>query len=237
MYLSFIFVVLISCVHIFANKISVNKLSGNKWLSLAGGVSVAFFFLHLLPELHEMQESLDDSILFSFLDDREMHLMAISGILLFYGLEQGVIFYKKKTVDVEINKDKIIFWSHIGIFASFNFVIGYYLHHEMEVEGISSFLTFTALGFHFVITDYSLLRHHNHKYLNIGRWIMTGAVIAGWGIGVLFTIPDKTSYVLFALVSGAIVVNSFKEELPEEKESHFGFFLAGAILYTLLLIL
>lgn len=238
MLISFIPVALLSCVHIFANRISIlNELPRRKWLSLAGGISVAFVFLHILPELHEFQDSLRDADLLPFFFENDMYAMSMAGILLFYGLEQSIIHLQTGAPPKKDVGDNVVFWCHIGIFALFNGFIGYYLHHELKVEGISSLLTFTALGFHFLVNDYSLFRHHDRLYHHTGRWIMSGAVIAGWIVGAGFTIPDIQLALLFALVSGAIVVNSFKEELPEEKESNFKFFLIGTLAYTLLWIL
>lgn len=237
MLFSFILVVFLSCVHIFANRISIlNELPRRNWLSLAGGISVAFIFLHILPELQQLQGSLADENLLPYFFENEIYAISMAGILLFYGIEQMIIHLQEETSEKKI-RDHVIFWSHIGVFALFNSFIGYYLHNEMKVEGLSSFLTFVALGFHFLINDYSLLRHHDTMYHNTGRWVMSAAVIAGWGIGASFTIPDIVLSLLFAIIAGAIVVNSFKEELPEEKESNFLFFLFGAVLYTLLLVL
>lgn len=164
--------------------------------------------------------------------------MALAGVLFFYGIEKAIIkFEKKNASDEDMAIEDDIFWWHIAIFAAFNIVIGYYFHHELEVNGTSSFFTFIALGFHFLINDYSLLQHHEKMYEGTGRWIMAGAVVVGWLIGAVFTIPDMISSALFALLAGAIVVNSFKEELPEDKESNYGFFFTGAIAYTILLTL
>ncbi|MEX0647921.1 MAG: hypothetical protein WD139_09045 [Balneolaceae bacterium] len=236
MILSFLLVVFISCVHIFANKISfLRTLPRNKWLSLAGGISVAFVFLHILPELHHFQDSIDDTALLPVSFENDLYLMAMAGILLFYGIERGIIRFRSQgTTQRDQAIDTIIYRSHIAVFALFNLIIGYYLHHEMKVDGLSSLLTFMALGFHFLINDYSLLRHHKKLYHRTGRWIMTAAVITGWGIGATYIIPETISSLLFALVAGAIILNSFKEELPEEKESNFGFFLIGATLYSVL---
>ncbi len=41
---------------------------------------------------------------------------------------------------------------------------------------------------------------------------------------------------LFAVLAGAIILNVMKEELPEERESRFGAFAAGAAAYTGLLL-
>lgn len=162
--------------------------------------------------------------------------MALAGVLIFYGIEKAIIkFEKKNASDEEMAIEDDIFWWHIAIFAVFNIIIGYYFYHEPEVNGISAFLTFIALSFHFLIVDYSLLQHHEKMYDRTGRWIMAGAVVAGWLIGTIFTIPDMISSGLFALLAGAIVVNTFKEELPENKENNYGFFFTGAIAYTILL--
>jgi hypothetical protein len=233
-----LFVLTLAVIHIFANKISVlHTLSRCKWLSLAGGISVAFVFVHILPELHRMQDSLESNGKPEILVENYLYVMALAGVLLFYGLEQAVIHFQKKNAsdkDMAIEDD--IFWWHIALFATFNILIGYYFHHELEVKGTSSFLTFTALGFHFLINDYSLLQHHENMYHDTGRWIMAGAVVVGWGIGTIYTTPEIISSALFALLAGAIIVNSFKEELPEDKESNFGFFLIGATIYSVLLL-
>lgn len=239
MFLSLIFVSVLASVHVFANKISaLHTLSRCKWLSLAGGISVAFVFVDILPELHSMQDSLREDEKPAFLREEYLYVMALAGVLFFYGLEKTIIkFEEKNASDKDMAIEDDIFWWHIGVFAVFNIVIGYYFHHEMEVNGTSSFLSFIALGFHFLINDYALLQHHEKMYHDTGRWIMGGAVLAGWGIGAVFTIPDLFSFTLFALLAGAIIVNSFKEELPEDKETNSGFFLVGAALYTSLLIL
>jgi hypothetical protein len=233
-----LFITILAGIHLFANKISVlHYLSRCKWLSLAGGISVAFVFVHILPELHRMQDFLDNNGKPAILVEDYLYVIALVGVLLFYGLEQAIIlFQEKNAADKDMAIEDSIFWWHIGIFAAFNTVIGYYFHHELEVSGTSSFLTFIALGFHFLINDYSLLQHHENMYHDTGRWIMAGAVVVGWGIGMIFTLPEIISSALFALLAGAIVVNSFKEELPEDKESNYGFFLIGATIYSVLLL-
>ncbi|MEX1136996.1 MAG: hypothetical protein WEB89_08850 [Balneolales bacterium] len=233
-----LFVVILASVHVFANKINfLHTLSKSKWLSLAGGISIAFVFVHILPELHSMQAMLQENEKIPILMERYLYIVSLAGVLLFYSLEQTIIHFKIKNVSNKSRSIEVgIFWWHIGIFAAFNMLIGYYVHHEQET-GVSTVFTYLALGFHFLINDYALLQHHEKKYHDIGRWIMAGAVVAGWVMGIIFTIPDVISSALFALVAGAIVVNSFKEELPEDKENNYVWFMAGATIYTVLLIL
>ncbi|MEX2397369.1 MAG: hypothetical protein WD491_10095 [Balneolales bacterium] len=213
-------------------------MSKSKWLSFAGGISIAFVFVHILPELHNMQATLREEGRVSLLFERYLYIISLLGVLLFYGLERILIDMRENNTSKIPQSYKIsIFWWHVCMFATFNLIIGYYLHHELIVYNFSTLFTFIALGFHLLIVDYSLLRHHESRYHNIGRWFMATAVFAGGVAGVFVTIPDIFSFALFALVSGAIVVNSFKEELPKDKENNYTFFLTGSIIYTVLLIL
>ncbi len=235
MFLSAFIVVLIVLVHLWAGKIALlNPLPRRKWLSLFGGISVAFVFLHIIPDLSYMQESLNEKLLPPFIEN-DLFVLAMCGILLFYGIERGVIHFREgNSTEDKTVEEHAIFWSHVGLFALFNSIIGYYLHNELRTDDFSSFLTLLALCFHLFIVDYSLLLHHDKMYDKAGRWIMIIAVVTGWVIGTVFTIPDYISFVLFALLSGAIIVNSFKEELPEEKESNYLYFLIGTTVYTVL---
>lgn len=84
MLLSLLFVAILACVHVFANKITVlHTLSKSKMLSLAGGISIAFVFIHILPELHTMQASLQDNEQIPILVERYLYVVALAGVLFF----------------------------------------------------------------------------------------------------------------------------------------------------------
>ncbi|MGH1570480.1 hypothetical protein ACRAWG_07115 [Methylobacterium sp. P31] len=57
------------------------------WLSVAGGVSVAYVFVHLLPELAAGQEVIGRATAVS-LAERHVYLIALAGLLVFYGLDR-----------------------------------------------------------------------------------------------------------------------------------------------------
>lgn len=63
------------------------------WLSIAGGVAVAYVFIHLLPELALGQESISRAIRagsisgFGFAE-HHVYLVALLGLTTFYGLER-----------------------------------------------------------------------------------------------------------------------------------------------------
>lgn len=87
------------------------------------------------------------------------------------------------------------------------------------------------------MNDYGLRELHQQDYDRVGRWVLAGAVIVGWLIGLLTELPETLIAAAFSFLAGSIVLNVLKEELPEERESRFWAFALGAAGYTLLLLL
>ncbi|WP_218836350.1 ZIP family metal transporter [Halorarum salinum] len=83
---------LLAAVHPFAGNLRVlDRVPRSRWLSFASGVSVAYAFVHLLPELEEGVEAVEGSGLFpAALAGRHVYLVALTGFTLFYGLERLV---------------------------------------------------------------------------------------------------------------------------------------------------
>lgn len=76
--------------HLFAGKLRfLEGTPRSIWLSMAGGVSVAYVFMHLLPELAEGQEVLAEALEESlFFLESHAYLVALLGLATFYGLER-----------------------------------------------------------------------------------------------------------------------------------------------------
>jgi zinc transporter ZupT len=88
-----------------------------------------------------------------------------------------------------------------------------------------------------VTNDFGLRQDQKHQYDASGRWIIAGAVLVGWALGVFASLPPIIVGFLFAFLAGGIVLNVLKEELPEERQSKFWPFALGALGYAVLLIL
>jgi zinc transporter ZupT len=240
-----ILAIALSLVHLFARNIrSFNTIPRSRWLSFSSGVSVAYVFVHILPDLSKAQETIrqtldetpvNQSLLFL---EHHIYLMALLGISVFYGLERAVTASRQR--NQESGKGDIpeigIFWLHIGSFAIYNALIGYLLFHREE-PGLLSLLFFAiALGLHFIVNDYGLRENHKHTYDKTGRWVLAIAILVGAAIGYGTHIHEAAIALLFAFIAGGIILNIFKEELPEERESHFGSFALGAGIYAVLLL-
>lgn len=230
----------LAVVHIFGGKLRfLDGVPRSRWLSLAGGVSVAYVFLHLLPELGEQQEVLREAAGegLGFLE-HHVYLLALIGLAVFYGLDRLAVTSRRNTPG-EGEADTAspgVFWLHIGSFAIYNALIGYLLLRGEEQELQSMFLFFIAMALHFVVNDYGLREHHKRDYDHIGRWILVAAVLLGWTLGLITEISELAIGVMIAFLAGGIILNVLKEELPEERASRFSAFALGATVYAVILL-
>ncbi|MBD8015288.1 MULTISPECIES: hypothetical protein [Planococcus] len=240
-WLSFIFAIGFVLIHLFSKRLKLLKvLPRSRFLSIAGGISVAYVFLHLLPELGVFQDELQGELENGSLRFLENHiyLLAMTGLVIFYALEHWVKTSKKKNRHLAEPKAATgVFWVHIITFALYNGVIGYLLVREDYQDMGSMVLFFSAMAVHFMANDKGLRATHPEDYDRYGRWLLAAAILIGWGIGAVTEVHDWIMSVLTALLAGGIILNVLKEELPEERESSLLAFCTGLISYSVLLLL
>ena len=218
------------------------------WLSLAGGVSVAYVFVHFLPELAEGQATIGRAVEGLALAERHVYLIALAGLLAFYGLDrlaktsrsrrQGAPVRDGRAEEegAEAGTSPRVFWVHMASFGVYVALVGYLLLHR-EVMTPASLAFFTvAMALHFVVTDYGLNEDHKGPYRRIGRWVLVAAVLAGWALGAATEVSRVGIAALTAFLGGGVVLNVLKEEVPSERRSRFWAFALGAAGYAALLL-
>lgn len=231
----------LALIHFFAYVLRFSHIPRSKWLSVAGGISVSYVFIHLLPELGEWQHLFEQEYAhkLSFFK-HHLYLLALLGLAIFYGMEKAAIISKASQRHSEGGKqdqNEKVFWLHIIIFSIYNALIGYLLVHR-DNDSKTELIWFTiAMAFHFIVNDYSLLDHYRHSYQKKGRWFVSLSVLGGWLLGMLTDVSEIFVAVLFSLVAGSIILNVLKEELPEERESNFWAFFSGILVYSAVLLI
>lgn len=240
-WLSFLFAIGFVLLHLFSKRLKLLKvLPRSRFLSIAGGISVAYVFLHLLPELGVFQEALQGELENGSLRFLENHiyLVAMAGLVIFYALEHSVKTSKKRNKHAPQPKTASgIFWVHIASFALYNGVIGYLLVREEYEDAWGMTLFFIAMGVHFMTNDKALRATHSEDYDRYGRWLLAAAILIGWGIGAFADVHEWIISVLTAFLAGGVILNVLKEELPEERESSLLAFCTGLTSYSILLLL
>lgn len=226
----------LAAIHLWVSRFRIlATLPRNIWLSVAGGVAVAYVFLHILPNLAAHQQTLADGLsLAPKTADALLFSVGLAGLTAFYGLEQ--VAHGPGHPDDPGRPRAGTFWIHIGAFALYNLLIGYLLVHP-EDPGPAAVLMFSlAMALHFLSIDVDLRGHHKERYDHTARWLLAGALLLGWLIGTVTDLPETAVALLFAFLAGGVILNALKEELPEDRKSSFASFLAGAVGYSGLLI-
>ena len=225
----------LAMVHYVASKLpDIDELPRSVVLSSSSGVSVAYVFVHVLPEVGRTNREITDTgMTLSHLDEY-VYLVALLGFVTYYGLERYVR-RTRPTPDGKTTRPGI-FWIHVGAFAVYNGIVGVLLLHP-EAPGIERILVFTAaMGLHFLVNDYGLREQYRRAYCGRGRWILSISILAGAATGALVPVGEPLLGMLFAFLSGGIVLNVVKEELPAGGDSRFVPFLLGSAGYSLLLV-
>ncbi|MDS0295266.1 hypothetical protein [Halogeometricum luteum] len=222
----------LALVHLFADRLQISPPQRRRWLSAAGGASVAYVFLLLLPEVSEAAAVAGSLRGEAFLAEQLLYVAALSGFLAFYGVEV-VVAQRRAESPTDAPG---VFWFHVLVFALYSAIIGFLLFHQ-EVENLANlFLYALAMAFHFQVTDYGLARHHGEEFHRVGRWILAAGTAVGGLLGFAAEAIGLGLTVLYGFVAGAVVLNVIKEELPHVDESRFAAFVLGTLLYAGLLL-
>lgn len=225
-------------IHLWIGQLNLSTAIPHRvWLSMAGGVAVAYVFMHILPDLAAHRESFAKGLGVGMAAaEMIVFSVALAGLVAFFGLERLVVVARHRAGgDAEVGNR--VFWAHLGAFAAYNFLIGYLLVERAAYGASALALYGVAMGMHFLTADIGLREHHMGRYDRTGRWILAAAILAGWGMGQMVDLPPIGIGILFALLAGATILNILKEELPAERQGRFWAFLLGAGGYSVLLAL
>jgi zinc transporter ZupT len=224
-------------IHLLIGRLTfLHAIPRSRWLSAAGGVAVAYVFLHVLPELAASQRTVRAHLAGAdALSGRHVYLIALLGLAVFYGLER-LIRRARRAGATEDALPRGLFWLHLTSFAVYNVILSYLLLHREDATPAGLLLYFVAIALHLVTTDFGLREDAPAGYDRVARWVLSAAVLAGWGLGVAIAVAEPALAMLFAFLAGGVVLNVLKEELPEERESRFGAFALGAVGYALVLL-
>lgn len=222
-----------AAMFLFGNRIHplrILALDRRTMISLGAGMSVAYVFVHLLPELHEVREDLARSLPFEpRFDGLAAYYVALVGFLLSYGLHRWQGAHEAK--EGEKSEESPQFFGHFAyvMLTTYTFVL------ISEESGAKIFLYALALAAHFLTIDHMFRESAEAAYARNGRWLLAGACLLGWGVAQFLPPPLAVASLLSALIAGAVTMTSAISELPSEREGRFLPFMVGGLVYGALL--
>jgi hypothetical protein len=211
-----------------------------RFISFAAGISVGYTFVHVLPALGRMREIATQSQtgFRGFFPEYSVYLWTMAGFMVFYGLETMAAGRRRGPEHRGGDDGGAASWQswvHIGGFALYAWLLTYMM--VWTGKGALSLCLFgAAMGMHIFSITCNLSRHHREVYDRRGALLPSSASLAGWACGLTLDIPGSVLVNLVAVVAGGVILNAAIAELPKEREGRFWYFLAGAAVYSALLL-
>jgi len=213
--------------------------SRRRFLSAAAGISVAYVFIDILPELEVQRRVIvkaaeGTQLLFA---EQRIYSLALLAFVVIYGLEHMVLVNRERRREsVAAGKADALFLLQLAGYAAYSALIGYLVIERAE-RGPLPLAAYTfAMAVHFLIVDHSLGEEQGRAYRPRGRWLLAASVLAGWLIGVMAPLSEVAVARLFAVLAGGVVITSLRSELPGDREGRFWPFCLGAVLFAAVLL-
>ncbi len=215
-------------IHLLANQvIPSDRIKKLKWFSFSGGLAVSYVFVYVLPTLHK-EQILVKKYGDYFTMESELYFIGLIGVLIFYGIQKVV---RKAQKNNKTNKARALFWLQILFFGMYNALVAYTVISH-NVSGVQAVFYGLAVGLHFVAVAHDLWREYADIYNHVGRYVLAIGILVGWFMGMKLNLSPFMESVIFAFISGAMILNVLKYELPPDDEAHFPTFTIGVISYT-----
>ena len=213
--------------------------SRRRFLSAAAGISVAYVFIDVLPELEFQRQVIvkaagGNALLFA---EQRIYLLALLSFVVMYGLEHMVLVNRERRREtVAAGEADAVFWVQLAGYAAYSALIGYLVIERAE-RGVLPLVAYTfAMTVHFLIVDHAIDEEHGRAYRPRGRWLLAASVLVGWLIGVVTPLSEVVVARLFAVLAGGVVITSLRAELPDDREGRFWPFCLGAVIFAAILI-
>ena len=185
--------------------ILARMLKHRRAISAATGVSVAYVFLDILPELAARNQALLRAAGDVIFAEQRIYLPALISFVVMYGIDHIVLSHRDHRRDKVARREAdALYWLHLGGFAAYSALIGYLLSERVERGLFTLVIYMLAMAVHFIVVGHSLAEEHGHLYRRQGHWVLAGGV----------------------------VITSLRSELPDDRTGRFWPFCLGSTAFA-----
>jgi hypothetical protein len=204
--------------------------------SFCAGMSAAYVFVHVMPELTELRETFIHDATFTLpYHGALIYFAALVGFLVFYGLDS--LHVRIRDTSSAANAKVRAFRLQLAGFAAYAWVVAYLLVRGVEHATKGEVFYTIALSLHFLTVARALYEEHGPLYERSGRVVLAAMVMAGWLVGMFVAVDAQVVALFMAFISGAVIINATIEELPSEQHGHFVSFVSGGLGYGAALVI
>lgn len=204
-------------------------------VSFSAGMSVAYVFVRMMPELADAREALVESAADTLplpYEGGGIYFLALLGFLCFYALDRLRSRRHPGGGAEGPGRHPL----HLAGLAAYVGLMGYLLVRSAG-DSLATTIGYTlAFGGHFLALAHSLEHEDAAAWERRGRWLLAASAIFGWAVGVLITLPAYALALLVAFISGGVIMTNALMELSEGRDGRAWPFVAGSLAYGLILL-
>jgi hypothetical protein len=241
---SFMAAAAFACAYLLGGPLGASEGVGRFWtrrryVSAAAGISVAYIFVDVLPELEVQRQvvvgaAATTEILFA---EQRIYLLALLSFVGVYGLQHMVLVAREGRRDADVRQGAdAVYWIHLGGYALYSALIGYLVIDRTERGPIALAFYAFAMAVHFIIVDHALAEEHGRAYAPRGRRLLAASILFGWAIGEAVPLSPPVVARLFALLAGGVVITSLRTELPDDRQGRFWPFCLASVIFASVLV-
>jgi hypothetical protein len=202
-------------------------------VSVSAGVSLAYVFIHLMPELAGARLTFVSSTSIpTRFNGMIVYLLGLVGFLVFFSLDHFSKRARAEAAEGDVSDFKI----KVAGFAGYVCLVSYLLVNNLDNSALASTAYAVAMGVHFLTFDHGFREEPAGAYARRGHLFLAAAAPAGWGLGLSFALPQDILALMLGFLSGGVIVNSMVAELPSSKNGSLIPFLIGSVAYSAILI-
>jgi hypothetical protein len=201
-------------------------------ISFGAGVSTAYLFMRMMPELSDARRTVAEGGLVGTGDGMIVYLAALTGFLLVYGLDHFRTMAGQPGAGLAgEGRDAQETGSRPYGMALYVPLLTYVLVREPAGSPVDTLEYALAISLHFLAVDHSLRDEMGEAYDRGGRFVLAAGCILGWALARMVDMADTVTALLLAFVSGGVIVNSALMELPSERNGRYLPFVAGSLIF------
>ncbi len=212
--------VLFLIAHLISDKIHIRHQP--MLTSFSVGISLAYIFLYLFPEM--LQASRFDSM--------SVFSSVLLGIAIIRLVEIHVWKHRSKAVLKKELKEV-----HAVSFFIYHFVIGMVLFELLKFSVIGGILFFLPALLHSAVSSTSLKEIHDEIRAGASRVLLALSTLLGISIMYFVSVPASAHSILLGFVVGVLLYIVMRDSMPKESAGKPLHFLAGILLYALLILI
>ncbi|MCJ7429349.1 MAG: hypothetical protein MUP66_03060 [Candidatus Nanohaloarchaeota archaeon QJJ-5] len=215
---------LITLLHYFGERIDESTASYQASItSFASGLTIAYIFLQLFPELTMAMDLLGDMVF----------LPVLCGVAVIHLAEKGIYKHEKSADAIRHDFKEL----HSIILLVYHLVIGVLLYQLLLGDIVRGTLFILPVLFHTAVSSLSLKElHEDILHTPTVHGAVSLAPLFGVAIASYTSIPTALFYTLLGVVTGVLLYITLRDSLPHVDKGAVMAFIVGTVSYSLLII-